>query len=400
MNQEQFQDHTSTHPSAPLSTNAGDNSQKPSNPTHNQTLSPANPSEKPTYTEKTTRLQAWSQLIKSVTPYIWVAVILIVIIPLIGSGFIASSLSTDSGSSHKPTREIVTIDRTVPDQDQIDRAIATAITHAHHTAEQFAKDQLDEWVDQLMSRVDGNFLDWYFDYFNQKKLEFSAPFVWVSSAVSHWMDTTKQAPNQAVAEKMTEEFQTEFTKRVLRPKIAQLELEHITRDTVNLYIADLENNISNIQTQYQIPQGEWERYLDDIAITIQDTEGNLSNLSLKVLVGGSTYLFAKAMIPVVTKIGSKVAVSFAGKASAKMAAKTGGAVAGKFGAQFLDPIVGVGIIIWDVWDYQHTVKVERPVLREAIRDYLQEVKASLLDNPDNGIMAAIYQLEGGILKSV
>ena len=321
MNQARSHDYTSTPPSAP---NAGKKSQTLSNDTHHPTLLQTNRSEKPTYTEKTTRLQAWSQLIKSVTPYIWVAVILIVIIPLIGSGFITRSLSTDSTSSGKPTTEIVTIDRTVPDQDKIDRAIATAITHAHHTAQQFASAQLDGWMDQLMSRVDGNFLDWYFDYFNQKKLEFSAPFVWVSSAVSHWMDTTKPDPNQAVAEKMTEAFQTEFTKRVLRPKIAQLQLEHITRDTVNLYIADLENNISTIQTQYQIPQGEWERYLDDIAVTIRDTEGNLSNLSLKVLVGGSTYIFAKAMIPVVTKIGTKVAVSFAGKASAKMAAKTGG----------------------------------------------------------------------------
>jgi hypothetical protein len=106
------------------------------------------------------------------------------------------------------------------------------------------------------------------------------------------------------------------------------------------------------------------------------------------------------MIPVVTKMGSKVAVSFAGKASAKMAAKTGGAVAGKFGAQLIDPIVAVGILIWDLWDYHHTVKVERPVLREAILNYLMEVKASLLDNHNNSLMAAIYQLESGILKSV
>jgi hypothetical protein len=121
---------------------------------------------------------------------------------------------------------------------------------------------------------------------------------------------------------------------------------------------------------------------------------------LKVLAGGSTYLLAKAMIPVVTKIGSKVAASFAGKATAKMAAKTGGMVAGQLGAQLLDPIVAVGIVIWDVWDYKHTIKIDRPVLREAILDYLREVKASLLNNPENGVMASIYQLEGGILKSV
>ena len=46
-----------------------------------------------------------------------------------------------------------------------------------------------------------------------------------------------------------------------------------------------------------------------------------------------------------TKLGSKVAISFAGKAGAKMAAKTDGLVAGKIGAELLDPIVGIGIII-------------------------------------------------------
>jgi hypothetical protein len=46
------------------------------------------------------------------------------------------------------------------------------------------------------------------------------------------------------------------------------------------------------------------------------------------------------------------------------------------------------------------VAVERPILREAILNYLQEVKLSMLENSENGIMAAINQLEGGILKSV
>ena len=355
---------------------------------------------KPTYVDQTKRIQAWSQFIKSITPYVWVAVILIVLVPLIGRGFISGSFADNSENLGDRIPEVVVIDRTLLSQNDIEQAIVTALRDAHTQAESFASERLDEWVEQLMTRVDDSFLDWYFNYFNQKKLEFTAPFVWLSSAATHWIDTNKPAPNQVVAEKLTENFQTEFAKRVLRPKIAQLELERITRETVNLYVSQLGDNISSIQTSYNIPQGQWERYLGDIAVTIQDTEGNISNLSLKLLAGGSTYLLAKAMIPVVTKIGSKVAASFAGKATAKMAAKTGGTVAAKFGGQFLDPIVAVGIIIWDVWDYQHTVKVNQPILREAIWDYLQEVKASLLDNPDNGIMAAIYQLEGGILMSL
>jgi hypothetical protein len=356
--------------------------------------------EEVTYAEKTDRLKAWSQFIQTVTPFVWVAVILLVIIPLLGRGFIANSLSGDSGHSDSGNNSVVIVDRTLPNPNDLDRAIATALKDAHTKAESLASQRLDKWVDELMTRVDGSFLDWYFDYLNQKKLEFSTPFVWLSSAAVHWIDSNNQPPGQVVAEKLTEEFQTEFAKRVLRPKIAQLELETITRDTINLYVSELGNNISSVQSSYKIPQGQWERYLEDIAITINDTEGNISNLSLKVLAGGSTYLLAKAMLPVVTKIGSKVAASFAGKATAKMAAKTGGMVAGQLGAQLLDPIVAVGIIIWDVWDYKHTVKVDRPVLREAILDYLREVKASLLDNSENGIMASINQLEGGILKSV
>ncbi|MBE9169835.1 hypothetical protein IQ238_20670 [Pleurocapsales cyanobacterium LEGE 06147] len=356
--------------------------------------------QEPSYADKTNRIQAWSQLIKSIIPFIWLIVIIVVIFPLIGKFFITESVASIPQEQKIINERVAVINHTLPNTNEIEQAIATAILDARHQAYQFATVALDDWIDELMNRVDDSFLDWYFDYFNQKQIEFSTPFIWLSSAVSHRINTNNPPASQVVAEKLTEKFQTEFAKRVLRPKIAQLKLERITRDTVNLYVSELGKNIAQIQTSYQIPQGDWERYLDDIAITISDTEGNISNLSMKLLAGSSTYLLAKAMLPAVTKIGSKVAVSFAGKAGAKMAAKTGGAVAGKFGAQLLDPIVAVGIIIWDVWDYHHTVQVEKPVLREAIFDYLQEVKASLLDNHQQSIMAAIYQLENGVFKSL
>lgn len=384
---------------------------KPQYPPHHDSLPPSQSAidstsslpesskRKATYTDKTQRLQAWSQLLRAAMPYIWGAVILIVIIPLIGRGFIADSFSSNPENSANQPSEVVKVDKTLP-SDKLDREIVTAIRDAHTDAERFASERLDEWVDKLMVRVDESFLDWYFNYFNQKKIELSAPLVWLSSTVNYWIDADNPPPKQAVAQKLTEDFQTEFAKRVLRPRTAQLELERMARETVNVYVSRLENDIATIQSSYNIPQGQWERYLDDIAVTIHDTEGNLSNLSLKVLAGGGTYLLAKATLPVITKVGSKFAASLAGKATAKMAAKTGGTVAGQFGAQFIDPIVAIGIVIWDVWDYHHTVKVERPILREAILDYFGEVKASLLENPNNGIMAAIDELENGILQSL
>ena len=357
--------------------------------------------EKVSFVHKTERIKAWSDFIKSVTPFIWAVVIIIVIIPLVGKALIAvdSSPGKTGDPGKNPSKEIsVVIPPQIP--KDIDQALVTALSNAHSQSESFASEQLDKWVDELMLRVDDSFLDWYFNYFNQKKMELSTPFTWLHSAVAHWTNKNNPPPGQAVAEKLTEDFQTEFAKRVLRPKIAQFELEKITSDSINVYVSELDKNLSNIQSSYKIPQGDWERYLGDIAVTINDTEGNISNLSLKVLTGGSTYILAKAMIPAVTKVGSKIAVSFAGKAGAKMAAKTGGVVAGKIGAQLLDPIVGIGIIIWDLWDYNHTVAVEKPILRNAIYDYFKQVKISLLENPENGIMVGVNQVENGIFKSI
>lgn len=352
---------------------------------------------KPSYNEKTERLKAWGQMIKSITPYIWLVVILIVFIPLIGQFFISRSISQEVKHPNLPKTEIISI--TPLKQSNLDQALLEALQNAEITAKNSASIELDEWINELTQRVDTSFLPWYFDYFNQKKIEFTAPITWITSVVTHRIDINSPSPSQAVAEKLTKDFQTEFAKRVLRPKVEQLKLERMTKETTQIYIDELKNNLAQVQIKYAIPQIEWERYLDDISITIADTEGNLSNLSMKLLVGGSTYLLAKAIIiPVAVKIGSKVMAKIAVKGSAKLAAKTGGAVAGELGIlPFLDPIVGIGIIIWDVWDYNHTVQVEKPILREAILDYLQEIKVSLLD--DN-IMAAIHQIEDSMIQSI
>ncbi|MGK7877910.1 MAG: hypothetical protein AB4426_32770 [Xenococcaceae cyanobacterium] len=341
-----------------------------------------------------------SQFIKSVTPLIWCVVILIVIIPLLGRLLIAHSVTPTTTQVTPPSPDSTIVIEPRPDLSKVNQAVEAAINKAHASAETFASKELDAWEEELIPRVD-NFLDWYFSYFNQKKIEFTTPLKWVSSAIAYKFNPSSPSPNQAVSEKFTEDFQGEFAKRVLIPKNAQMRLEVLTTDTINLYLSELGNNFNEVQSSYQIPQGQWDRYLNDISITINDTEGNISNLSLKVLAGGGSYLIAKPLIvKLASKVGSKVSANFAGKAAGKVAAKTGGAVTSELGVSLIDPVVGIGILIWDVWDYSHTVEVERPILRNNILDYLKNVKRSLLTNPENGVMAAIYQLESGILKSL
>jgi hypothetical protein len=347
-------------------------------------------SEKISYSEKTERLKVITQFIKTVTPMIWTIVIIVVIIPLLGNFLISKSLTN--------TATTTVVVSPPHDFSKINQDLKSAIQKANTTAETFASKELDKWETEVIARVDNSFLDWYFDYFNQKKMEFTVPFNFVKSAVLNRFDMT--AASRAVSEKLTEDFQREFANRVLVPKNAQLKFQLITQDTANLYIAEVSKNVKVVQNNYNIPQVQWDKYLNDIATTISD-KGNVSNLSLKVLVGGSGYLIAKPLIlGVATKVGSKVTAKVASKAAAKIATKTGGTVASQLGVGLIDPIVGVGIIMWDLWDYNHTVTIERPILREHLVSYLKDVKKSLLTNPETGIMAAIYQLESGILKSL
>ena len=182
-----------------------------------------------------------------------------------------------------------------------------------------------------------------------------------------------------------------------------MQLKRIAENTVDLYINRIIENLGTVKVKYQIPEADWERYTNEIAITIFGTNGSATKRIQKEMMLGTTgIIMVKALLPTVGKISSKVVVSLASKVGAKTATKTGALVAGKLGAQLIDPIAAVGIIAWDIWDYNHSVDVEKPILRQAVAEYLDEVKYSLLDNHENenSIMSCIYQVEDKILNSL
>lgn len=353
------------------------------------------------FSEKTERIRAVAQLLHVLKPLFWAFIIIFVFFPLMGrmiAGFsMPNHLPTIGSNSSKPP--VVVVDP-FPVTKGMDQALTVAIQSAREDAQEYAANELEDWQQELTPRVD-NFLNWYFDYFNQKRMEFTVPFTYVTSAIRHFFQPESLNPKDAVAESLTAEFQREFAKQVLIPRSAQLRFENITKDTVDLFLFKLSEKVNLVQSQYQVPQGQWDRYLSDIATTISDTEGNISNVSLKVLVGGGGYLAAKPFVAMaVGKIGSKVTAKLASKAATKVAVKTGSALAAELGTSLIDPLVGIGILLWDIWDYNHTVANDRPQLRKALFLYLSDVERSLLSNSDTGIMSAIDQVEHKLLKSL
>ncbi|MGB3401897.1 MAG: hypothetical protein WBA77_04340 [Microcoleaceae cyanobacterium] len=352
-----------------------------------------------TYQDKTNRLLAWGQILRGIAPIIWAIVIAVVILPLIGQFFIHQAFNSKDPVVEAVPQEIQV--KPSINWTQVDQAVAVALRDAHNQAENYASVELDQWKNELMERVEPNFLDWYFSYFNQKKIELNSVVVELTSGVHYLLNNQAPTPTDKLAQTLTQNFQTEFAKRVLRPQIAQLRLERITQQTVQQYLNQLTLNLEQVPLKYQIPQANWNRYLNDIAISIQDAEGQTSTLSLKVLVGGGAYLAVKPLVtPLLLKVGSKVMANVAGKAGAKIAVKTGAKLTGKMAAGLLDCAVGAGILIWDVWDTYHTAAVEKPILKEMIGEYLEQVKVSILDNPETGIMTAIDQIENQLFKSI
>lgn len=325
--------------------------------------------------------------------------ILVVIIPLIGQIFIANAFSIKPEAKVTQHPKEVIVPPVV--WSRVNEAMKLTLDNAYKSAEDYASKELDIWVGELMNSVDDSFLDWYFSYFNQKQIEYKSLFVQLSSGAIHLLNPNNPTPADKVAEVITEDFQTEFAKRVLRPQTSQLRLERLTQQTVKHYLDELRGNINNIALEYKIPQADWDRYLSETAISIYDAEGKISNLSGKVLVSGGAYLALKPLVgPFILKVGSKVVAKLASKAGAKIATKTGTVVAGKALGAFLDCTIGVGIILWDVWDNNHTAHVEKPILRDNLAGYLQEVKGSLLKNPENGIMTVIEQIQSRIIPNI
>lgn len=332
----------------------------------------------------------FESLLTSFKNLIW---LIIVVVILAGIGRYLGLKDTEETASiqvqEKPIIQAIS-------WSEVDQAIVTAITKARETTELYASQKIDDWINDLMTRVDTDFLEWYFSYWTQQVLGLEG--LWQYGVNSFFVN------QPTAAEKLTEEIQEEFSKRVLRPQIAELVLERIVRDTAELYVTELRKHLSVVPTKYKIPLADWDRYMEGIALTTYGADGNReTDITLKALTlttAGGTLLLLGKMKFLVGKLSSKVMVKSAGKAAAKIATKTGAKVAAKGGGKFLGPIVGIGVLIWDVWDHNNTKKENRPILRQSIADYFSELKDILLNDNEAGIMIVFNDLERQVYNAL
>ena len=354
------------------------------------------------FSEKTNRINSWSNFINSASK-----IILFIVILIIGIGIWGSFSVNQIKNQSVVTQQSVTV--TIPEQKlpEVSADVALALGNALVSAKQSAIDNLDRWKYRAMERVDHQFLDWYYDYFTQ----------WGIGLKGIYINLTTPSDEEKAA-KLIEVFQKEFAKQVLQPALMQLEMERFTREAIDDYVEALKSNLSGVRSKYDVPKPDWERFLEGLGSVTYNIGGNEQSFSLKALSdGAAAYVLSDAMVKGVSlvgtqiatktalKTGSKAATTIATKIATKTATKVaaegaGELTAGLVGLQLINPIASVGILAWDMWYHYHTAKVERPILRENLERYLNEVENSLLNDREIGILSSIYKFHDGIMDNI
>lgn len=355
------------------------------------------------------RLSAASRLLAGLTALLWRGGLLAVVV-LVGlagyalfsrfGGAILGSDSREPQVRYVEAPRVVAAAEPIP-WEKVDAAVAQAAARARQRACRHACDRLDQWTATMMVRVDEDFLPWYFGYWNQQSLGLAAAW----QDVKYRLAGTLTDPNTpSASDRLVQEIHEQFAARVLHPESAQLFLEQVTRQTVEIYLDDLRQSLADVQACYQIPQPRWDRYLDDIAVTTRRIEGNREvPLTLKAAtatsVGGGVVL-ARGLARLTTRLETRLGARAAEKTIAGVAGKTGAKVAAKGGGRLLGPAVTVSVIAWDLYDHHATVRDNKPVLRDGLAEYLALLKDSLLQDQQTGVAAAVHEIEAGIVRSL
>lgn len=337
--------------------------------------------------------------IKPIFILLWIIVFITVFMPLLGKIVTAHSFSrhievpkqqhhSEIFSKQQVDNNLVLSSKAIRNDNQINQAILDTLNISHDKAENFASERLYIWIQLLKDRVDNNFLNWYFNWFNKKWREDSALIIGVFG--------------QDVAKRDIEEYTKQFSERVLSPDESQAKFKELAEKTVNVYVSDINYRLSKVRLQYDIPQVEWDKYLNSITFNIP---GESSNIGLQELLAiGGYQLLAKPIIIPAAKVGTVVVIESVEKTLAvlgvKAMGKLGATVVAETVAKVLDPLAIVGLGAWDYFSYKGEVATQRPALREQILEGFQEMKNSLLYNPETGIITVIDQVEKNLRSAI
>lgn len=351
---------------------------------------PLEPAPRATLTQSAARVAtAFAGLIRTANVLIW-SCVGVVALGSVGYVFLGHPAPARFVARPAPVR----LD--VARRQELDLEVRKILAAARKETEAEARWRVKAIVDQMKARVEPDFLDGYFGYMNQQKLGLN----------SLWFGLRKRLDiaQPSAQEQLAEAFRSEFASRVVKPEIAALLLRRVNERAVDEYVSRVRERVAGLPGKYNVPQPEWERYLDSIGTLGARPEANRQvPLSLKALVVGATPGVIWAGVRLV-RLAEFASVRLSGVAAAEVAGglalRAGGAVAARAGGRLLGPAIGLAILAWDAVDHQTTVATQEPLLARSLHEYLDAMGEDLVTAPGSGVMSAIDELEAALVKSL
>ena len=327
-----------------------------------------------------------------ITNFLWIIVFVIIILNVMK--LFSIEISNFSNTKKNLIKEIDTskIAKKRKIFLKLDRDIKKALNNAKNNAEKVAEKELNIWVKELIDKMDNNYLDWYFGYWQQRTMEFKKIQYYIKDKLLNKNNSEKE---------ILEDIKNEFEKRVLDPITAQHKIEYIFKKTMDSYTDTLSKELKNIKEKYKIPDYEWHEYLSDLSLVINNSNGiNEIPLTVKTLTIStiSTSFIAMRSIsatvkPLATKISSKMIAKIGIGETTTLASKVGVKTVGKITSKEILRSVPIIITIWEIWDHISTVKKERAILRKNLIEQLGYLKDIFLHDDQIGIITVLNNIE-------
>jgi hypothetical protein len=275
---------------------------------------------------------------------------------------------------------------------EVDIRIRAAVEAANGEATRHAKSMVNQWMRELRERVNNDFLMWYFNYWNQQSMALKAIGYHVADLPLVEAIVGEQPTAQEQLEQLIEES---FAARVLQPQSAQLRVEKITRESVEIYLLQLSDQLNGLQAEFGVSPQEWNRHLSDVSNIAFSIEGNRQvPIITKVAVAGGGVAVVKMVRAMIGHV-RVLALRVAGRQTLGGGMTVGSKLI-RGGSWWL----AMGMAIWDAADHQRTVSQNLPVLRRSLNTYLDELEQQILHDPETGIIQTLEGVQRDVLRGI
>lgn len=149
------------------------------------------------------------------------------------------------------------------ENSQYQEDIEAAKIDAYNKAKLYANEKIGSWFEQFDSKMP-DLVNQYCDFLNIENLS----YVVFQNHINNEENIILQSNNSLVDEKITEDLRVEFSRSILEPHIASIQLEVIISNIVSNFIYRFTRDLRLINNAYEFPVDFWNSYLTESAINL------------------------------------------------------------------------------------------------------------------------------------